>query len=89
MPTDIETEALNLLQHGQTHEAVQALHRVINRNPALHWDLARILNLIEPCGMIEAAKDGLRRRINQRFVEQCEYQMHKPMDEDIGRVVTA
>ena len=84
---DPETAALNLLLRGKPDDAVQVLRQEIERDVAGQGELMRILNLISPCQMVEAAKDGLRRRLANRRIE--EYQLHRPADADISRVVTA
>ncbi len=89
---DPETAALNLLLRGKPEEAHAALRVVVERDPNRHWDLARIMNLIDlgRQGATEAlgwAENGLRRRPTNRRIEQ--YQLHRPADADISRVVTA
>jgi hypothetical protein len=75
-PIQAAREAMRRFDYGGAH---QVLVDAVKQNPQ-RMDLARIANLISPCGMFAEAIDALNRL--EGSIE--EYQANKPEDEDIS-----
>ena len=76
--------ALENLRRAQYAEAANLLRCEFDKSPRTREHLARIANMITPCGMIAEAIDALQRL--DGGIE--DYYAHPPADEDIGSRVS-
>ena len=76
--------ALEYLRRAQYAEAANLLRCEFDKSPRTREHLARIANMITPCGMIAEAIDALH-RIDGGIED---YYAHPPADEDIGSRVS-